>query len=112
VKPSKGSRYWRLQFEQWTASGLSQSAYCRQHNLSLSTFNSWLRKLRSSTKPKPVIEAVPVEFAEVEVSPATIPPVASFDPVTITLPNGIALTVPPRFDEASLKRVVTTCRSL
>lgn len=36
--------FWRKQVEDWQSSGLSQSAFCQQRKLVITTFNGWKRK--------------------------------------------------------------------
>jgi len=42
----KGKAFWEDQFSQWQQSGLSKAAYCRNHDMSKSTFDNWFRKLQ------------------------------------------------------------------
>ncbi|HIG66101.1 MAG TPA: hypothetical protein EYQ43_11275 [Methyloprofundus sp.] len=41
--------FWPIHIEHWQASGQSQAAYCRQHDLCPQKFNYWKRK--STAKP-------------------------------------------------------------
>ena len=43
----------------WRQSGLSQSAYCRQHKLHPSTFSGWLARLQKKTAWPVTLVAVP-----------------------------------------------------
>ena len=57
--------------EAWQASGLSQVAYCRQHQLNSKTFSSWLQSYRSqrvSTTPT----LIPVEIKPESSSSASL----------------------------------------
>jgi len=54
----------RIHIEAWQTSGMSQAAYCREHDLNAKTFGNWVRKHRSG---------------QVIRSPALVP-------VTITVP--------------------------
>ena len=38
----------RIHIEAWQTSGLSQTAYCREHGLNTKTFGDWVRKHRAS----------------------------------------------------------------
>ena len=38
----------------WGGSGLTQAAYCRQHNIDATTFSGWLRHARAGTVPETV----------------------------------------------------------
>lgn len=48
-KDSEGPDYWQSHLDGWRKSGLSQAAYCRQHNLKYVNFRKW--KERLSTYP-------------------------------------------------------------
>ena len=37
--------YWQNQIEQWIQSGISQAAYCREHNLNYNRFRRWKQRL-------------------------------------------------------------------
>ena len=59
--------FWLEHIEQWRASGLSQSAYCQQHELVLHKFGYWKRKL-SATEVMTTNEASS-GFVRVQVAP-------------------------------------------
>lgn len=42
---------WQSHIEAWQRSGLSQTAYCQQHDLVWSRFCYWRRKLRGASRP-------------------------------------------------------------
>lgn len=42
---------WRSHIQAWQRSGLSQAGYCRQHDLVLSRFGYWRRKLQGRLSP-------------------------------------------------------------
>ena len=48
--------------EAWQSSGLSQVAYCRQHQLNSKTFSSWLRVYRSQQVASVAPTLIPVEI--------------------------------------------------
>ena len=41
--------YWQSQIEAWRASGQSQQAFCRRHDLNYAQFVYWRRKFEQST---------------------------------------------------------------
>jgi len=41
---SERATVWQRHLTAWKASGLSQRAYSRQHDINVSTFNNWIRK--------------------------------------------------------------------
>jgi hypothetical protein len=61
---SNPERYWQEHFDRWRASGLTQSDYCRQAQLSRHRFKYWRNKLDASVKRrrrKPSSGFVPVQ---------------------------------------------------
>ena len=47
------SVHWKTHIDAWQSSGLSQAAYCRQHQLAFSTFSARLRELRAEATVSP-----------------------------------------------------------
>ena len=70
----------------WQASDLSQSAFCQQQGIKLSTFNNWLRK-----EKKRKSQNQPIELVEQETSPERSNKIASEGYVKLWLPNGCCL---------------------
>lgn len=54
-------QYWKQHLEEWGKSGLSQVAYCRQHDLSHCRFQYWKKKYQP---------AKPVDLIELKLHPA------------------------------------------
>jgi hypothetical protein len=46
-KEIDGADYWEYHLERWRQSGLSQTEYCRRHNLNYKRFHSWKTRLKS-----------------------------------------------------------------
>jgi hypothetical protein len=91
--------FWRGHIDAWRQSGLSQAAYCTQHDLSLSSFAYWRHK---RSKPS--------------ASTAIVPVVVSRDPVDlrveIHLPNGWKVHLPSHAESlhvVALLRELATC---
>ena len=55
--------------EAWQLSGLSQVAYCRQHQLNSKTFSNWLQAYRSQQAESTASTLIPVEIKS-KVSPS------------------------------------------
>ena len=75
--------HWRSHIDAWQRSGLSQAAYCREHQLVKSRFTYWKNKLQKSHSSRTVQSGpgfVPVEIIDAEPSA-----------FTVRLPNGVAL---------------------
>ncbi|MFO8083785.1 MAG: hypothetical protein R6U27_05645 [Desulfobacterales bacterium] len=44
-------RWWKEHVDTWSASGKTQTAYCRENDLSYSRFQYWKKRLIQSSKP-------------------------------------------------------------
>ncbi len=42
---------WKITIDDWKSSGLSQKAFCQNHNLKIHTLHYWIRKLNKGSKP-------------------------------------------------------------
>ncbi|HFE39417.1 MAG TPA: hypothetical protein ENK06_13565 [Gammaproteobacteria bacterium] len=80
--------HWANHLKQWGASGISQSDYCRQHQLKPHQFTYWKHVFNDPKKPEPCAEN---GFVAVQV---TRPSVQSTQGMTIQLPNGIHIKSP------------------
>jgi len=78
---------WKKHIEQWKKSGLSQAAYCREHQLDDSQLSYFKRKFAGTlitSKP----QAQSNGFVHVQMSPATAPA----EPLTLHFANGAHLS--------------------
>jgi hypothetical protein len=73
-------QFWREHLQQWSQSGLSQSAYCRREGLTLHRFGYWRRKRPAAAKPAPVRGG----FVPVRVMPSMVE-----GSLTVRLANGV-----------------------
>jgi len=80
---------WKQHIEAWRASGLSRTAYCRQHGLRPATFSARLREHRASQAMQPL--SAPAALVPVRIQPAG-PPVA--EPLVLRTASGHRLEVP------------------
>ena len=85
-------QYWSKHYQVWQASGLSQSAYCRQQNLKLASFNAWVHKIRKT------------ETSLVKL--ATIPSNPESGTITINVGGQIKITIKAGFDKQLLREVI------
>lgn len=58
--------------ESWQSSGLSQVAYCRQHQLNSRTFSNWLRVYRSQQVNTTASTLIPVKIKPKSSSPSSL----------------------------------------
>ena len=90
--------------EQWQASGQSRTAWCRENNLSRSTFRNWWQKyqeeygLTETTKPVTLTDEpsfVPIDVAG-----------RHSDQLLITYPNGVQVNCPSGISHGQLRKLV------
>ena len=83
------SKYWLNHIERWQRSGLSQAAYCRQHDLNANSFTGRLsefRKKANSATP----ELIPVQVKVDEEPSSTINLVLTVKNCRLELPTTIS----------------------
>ena len=91
------SEYWYSQVVAWQASGLSCRAFCDQQNLVYHRFAYWRKKYQTREPPSPKGHAKKGGFTQVVMAASTQnPPAKNSLPdsqsLTVTLPNGIAIS--------------------
>ncbi len=86
----KNKQRWEKLIEQFLASGLSGTEFCRQNNIKLASFYSWKKKLAKHEKPSDFAQLKVVRDVKVE----------------IAFPNGAVLQM-PFGDERALRQVVS-----
>lgn len=86
---SSKQKFWQNHIDAWRVSGLSQSAYCKEHALSLSSFGYWLHR---RAEPKSAATAIPI----------TVSRPGADERVDIRLPNGLTVQMPLTLDGARL----------
>jgi hypothetical protein len=115
------SEYWRTQSEAWSSSGLTQGAFCEEHNLSLSALRWWRWRLKRedsgkgvSTTPREACEQamrlVPVRLVDTpgrtgSSSSLSVDTSSSFE---VVLASGTRVRVPRDFDAVALSRLLCT----
>ncbi len=52
------SDYWQRYIEDWKASSLSKTEYCRQHDIALHDFFYWMKRLSSTPSPTKLIPII------------------------------------------------------
>lgn len=67
--------HWHALIESWQSSGLTQTAFCQQHQLKLPTFRYWVKRCRSHLKSEG--QAGPHASAFVPLAMASITPAAA-----------------------------------
>ena len=92
-------RYWDEHLSKWKESGLSQSAYCREHELNLHRFNYWKRRL-SPKSPSVSLVELPISMRNTAWLPSPSPPLC------IVFGSRFRIELQTGFDPASLESVL------
>ena len=95
---SKKAKKWAELVRQQQQSGLSVTAFCRQHGFSDQTFYNWRKRLSGSE---------PVRFALVAADAAVT---AEQLPIELCLVSGDRLRIAPGTDAATLRTVLNALR--
>ena len=100
-------QYWKTRIANWQASRLSQTEYCRRHELKFHQFVYWRRKFT----PKP---SVPISLVQVPV--AAVARATSYSSqsaaLRVALAPDVCIEVSPGFDPPTLRQVVTALRGI
>ncbi len=100
-------RDWNAHITSWQASRLSQTEYCRRHELKFHQFVYWRRKyIPKATDP----------ISLVQVPAAAVARVAGYSlrssALRVALAPDLCIEVSPGFDPPTLQQVVTTLRGI
>ena len=101
--PRQKRQFWAAHIEQWRQGDLSQSAYCRRHNLDRHRFFYWRRRI---VKPQETVSFLPVALpaAESQHTVATT--------VRVHTPNGFAIEFESQQGIDELERLVAVVAGL
>lgn len=94
---------WKQRIEEWTVSGITQSAFCTQNNIPLSNFNYWKKKIHTPTKnlPEKGLVKIPITLQSFE---------QRF--FTIEFSLGYIIKVPEYYNSSALKRLVLDLKEI
>ena len=89
INPAQSRKdYWKEKVSQFQKSGLSQSEFCRQHGLKLSSLNYWYHSFPNSRQEtKKGTKNTSPNF--IGIKPNSLP---SSSPMTLSFPNGLQLS--------------------
>ena len=95
-------QFWQTHIDQWQTSGLTQRAYCIQHDLIIHRFYDWRRRIKSAKNNS--VSFLPVSLAEG----------ASFNhpSVSIHTPNGYTIEIGNQIGSTEIDRLVAMVASL
>jgi len=106
---SPRGRFWLKHVQQWQRSQALQIQYCKEHNLSVTAFRWWRRKLihdNQGLDPEPGAqpESVPT-FTEIRIPEGDV--AATPYAYEITLPNRTQVRLRQNFDADGVSRLVS-----
>jgi hypothetical protein len=95
-------KFWETHIEQWQVSGLSQRAYCLQHELILHRFYDWRRRIKTADNNR--VSFLPVSLAGS----------ASFSQPSIRIhtPNGYTIEIGKQIGSTEIHQLVTMVSTL
>lgn len=102
---------WEARIRAWELSGLSQVAFCRQHDFKLPTFLYWRQKFPASRKSTRGLRLVPLQDGVLRDEGPR--PCDRATPRGITLMvSGVHISVGDDFDEVTLVRVIQAMKGV
>ncbi len=93
-------QFWQLHINAWKQSGMSQTDFCRRHELNIKIFGYWKRKLCSRPNG--------VNFVPVSIKPSHTASVKSVSSLKIVTGNGLSVEVNDGFNPATLRMLLDT----
>ncbi|WP_320040037.1 IS66 family insertion sequence element accessory protein TnpA [uncultured Desulfobacter sp.] len=102
-KNQKLTQFWKYHIKQWSESGMSQNAYCRQNDLRPNQFTYWKMKFKS--------QALVPEFVQVpstQINQALS--LSGQKGLTLNTDNGFQIEIPDGFSQTTLAQVLQVLR--
>ena len=96
---------WKKHIESWRSSGMTQTAYCIEHELKGHQFSYWKKRF---VQTESGITFVPVKIQRNLHSKAS----ASSATMRLIFGGDVAIEIEPDFDSRFLRRLIATLRSL
>ena len=96
---NKRAQFWKNHLKEWSQTGLTQNAYCRDNNLRPNRFTYWKNKFKRQN--------LPVEF--VQVSPILLKNTAqvrSQKNLRLNIKSGFQIEIPDGFSQITLEQVL------
>ena len=100
-------QFWKTHITNWQASLLSQTEYCRRHELKFHQFVYWRRKFAPKAATAISLIQVPTAAVARAASYCSQPPA-----LRVALAPDLCIEVSPGFDPPTLQQVVTALRGI
>ena len=98
-------RFWEQQIQQWKESDLTQTEFCRLHNLKAHQFTYWKKRFQPAEAPVSLVELK----WEPTIQTATYP---GASPIRVILNDQLRIDVDRGFDPSTLQQWVLSLRQL
>lgn len=95
---------WTQRIQRWQASGLTAREFAEREGLRAQSLAWWKWKLGSAVSDSAV--SAPTTFLPVRVVESAPARVSAGEAFEVAFPNGRVVRVPPRFDDATLERLL------
>jgi hypothetical protein len=96
---------WKQHIEGWRSSGMTQTAYCQQHELSGHQFTYWKKRF---VQTETGIRFVPIKIRR----SLPLPGAMESSPLRVTVNGDLQIEIGHDFDPQLLRRLIATLRSL
>lgn len=98
-KSEELARFWKTHIDQWATSGLTQTEYCRQNEISRDRFTYWKTKFKKQNSS--------VEFVRLPV-PIRVDPVG----LKLNIGQGLQIEIPDGFKKETLEQVLSVLKAV
>lgn len=96
---------WKQHIESWRSSGMTQTAYCCQHELTTHQFTYWKKRFIQTDTG---VTFVPVKIR----GPLSLACGTNSSSLLLTVGRDLQIEIRPDFDPGFLRRLIATIRSL
>ena len=95
---------WRSHVEKWSASGLSQTEYCRQNQLSKGRFKYWKYKFYKDISDEKSVEFIQIQSEEIVPENEIKSEKTSF--INLRIDSRFCLEIPDSFLPQTLEKII------
>ena len=102
---------WKRRVEEWAASGLTGPAFALKTGVNYYTLRNWKWRFGKHVErvcAKPSEAPGFVEVAALEVKAPDVAAPSSSEPIELITRRGLRIRVPSRFDEGTLRRILSS----
>lgn len=91
-------KFWEYHLKEWSKSGQSQKAYCRDNNLRPNRFTYWKNKFKRQNLPVEFVKVAPVQITEAANCHGGI--------LRLNVESGFQIEIPDGFSQITLAQVL------